>query len=412
MKPQDLNLEARLSREPSFLEQNARRLKYLADSLLEPLAIGAITAYAAIEGTNIPLDKFLEGDPKSVLYAAGAGALAALATAIEVKKGSIRNLMSYRFKKNIGNSKFKDDKKGRLMPPNPGKSGWIKTPALASLIYMLIMPSSNVPYINKSIHHRYSIPKSFDKLKSNIGEIINMEPAVESALNGFDQNTVVHAQILRKTSTEKARRELDEALYRYKLYKELISEAYNNNQLDISGIDYWTFVGLLTHESNLNPNAISPVGAAGIGQQMPWVAKQLNRNVSIYLNYQENLRAYSHKLRYLLHINQNIQKIDQRFVPKESIHMAAEWLAFLTREHPNEDPNTTLLRYNTTPHAIDFAIRNASELLDKKMSQLTYFDIAPYLKDEGRMFTANVIAAAEIMKNPDKYNIKPIKLAK
>lgn len=413
------DLEDRLENKPGFSERNARRGKYLVDSLLAPAAILGTSTYAVINGLNLPLDKFLEGDPKSVLYAFAAGAVALAAAGVEAKYHLVANEIAKSHKRNLQKAKFRDESGIAYVPPNPGWGGWLKTAALATLAYGLAMPQENFPATE--IKNRHSIPYSVNNLAANLSEVLNRNgvvatldtatPPEETSIDatmktedidkGLDPNTVVHAQIMRMTSTKKAKEQMTQAHVGYQTHKKAVQNAYTENNLKSKGISYNTFVGLLARESGFNPHIISPAGAVGIGQQMPWVANELGRKAYVYRGYQGNLRAYAHKLKNMKRNSPDeLFRIDSRFNAEESIKMAAEWLSYIRKSHPNEDVGVSILRYNTRGGAVEFGKTHASRVLNKDKNRITYWEMAPYLKDEGRMYYANVLAAAAIMENP------------
>ncbi len=388
--------------------------------MLAPTAIFGTSAYTLINGLNLPLDKFLEGDPKSVLYAAGAGALVLAAAEVEAKYHLIANAMAQSHKRNLQNTKFRDESGKVHVPPNPRWGGWLKTTALAALVYTLAMPhNKNFPLTK--IRNKHSILYSVNNLAANLSEVLNgngvvtaletatspKETSIDTTLKtkdiakGFDPNTVVHAQIMRMTSTKEAKEQMTQAYAGYQKYKGIVQNAYNKNNLKSKGISYNTFVGLLARESGFNSHIISPTGAAGIGQQMPWVAIELGRKAYVYRGYQNNLSAYAHKLNQKRRNSlDELLRIDSRFNGEESIRMAAEWLSYIRDSHPDEDVGVSILRYNTRGGAVEFGKTHASRVMKKDIKKITYWEMAPYLKDEGRMYYANVLAAAAIMENP------------
>ena len=412
------NLEGKLDDNLNFFERNTRRGKYLLDSLLAPTAILGTSAYAFINGLNIPLDKFLEGDPKSILYAAGAGALVLAAAEVEAKYHLITNTMVQSHKRNLQKANFRDASGRVHVPPNPRWGGWLKTTTLATLVYTLAMPhNENFPLTN--IKNRHSIRYSVNNLAANLSEVLNgvvptldtaaspKETSIDTTLKtkdiakGFDPNTVVHAQIMRMTSTKEAKEQMTQAYAMYQKYKRIVQNAYNKNNLKSKGISYDTFVGLLARESRFDSRIISPVGAGGIGQQMPWVAIELGRKAYVYRGYQNNLSAYAHKLKEKRRNSfDELLRIDSRFNAEESIKMAAEWLSYIRDSHPDEDVGVSILRYNTLGGAVEFGKTHASRVLKKDRSKITYWEMAPYLRDEGRMYYANILAVAAIMENP------------
>lgn len=424
-------LEERVLEKPSFLARNLCRIKYTFDSILEPSLVGLGAVSLALNATNLPLDKFLEGDPKSVLYAAGIGAFGTTFAFVEAKKGYIRKFMHHRFKENL-RKVYPRKKHGiRPSPQDPGTYGWLKTTAIASLVYMLVTPTTTI--LDKTLKHPGSIPSSYGKIKSNVEEILNMDSIYEGKENGSNTVTIVEvpkevivevpknidtsritaidAQIYRMTSSDKAKKNLGKALYRYQNYcKDIIKEAHEKNKLAELGISYELFAGLLTHESRLDQLAVSYVGAVGVGQLMPWVAKQLGRNSYTYKNYQANLRAYSHKLKKLTSEKSldELKKLDDRFDRKKNIYMSAEWLARLRRTHKDEDSDITLARYNTDPRAILFAKDMALKVLET--DSVLYNEMRHYLQEQGRMFSINVNATSMIIANYHKYGITPVKV--
>jgi len=419
-------LEERISDMPGFFTKNLRRMKYAVDSILEPSLVGLGAASLALNATNIPLDKFLEGDPKSVLYAAGIGALGATSAFVEAKKGYIRNFMKDRFRENIRKGYPRKRNGVRPTPQDPGLSGWLKTTAITGLVYMLTAPSTNIPIIDKTLNHPGNIPSSYGRLESNVEEIWGRESIYGGRENGStvvevpksidgSKITAIDAEIYRMTISKKTKMNLGKGIYRYEKYKNIIKEAYKKNNLAELGINYELFAGLLAHESNgLDPFAVSYLGAAGIGQQMPWVAKELGRNAFTYKGYQADQKAYAHKLKILVRDNKKsldkLKKVDNRFDAKESIHMAAEWLAMLRRNNQNEEPNIAILRYNTAPYAIDFAKDRASKALGKNKDSVSYNELRHYLIPEGEKFSIKVNAMAEVLTNPQKYGITPVKV--
>lgn len=126
-------------------------------------------------------------------------------------------------------------------------------------------------------------------------------------------------------------------------------------------------------ESALNPDAVSPVGAAGLWQFMPGTAKNLGMEVNTV--------------------------VDERRDPVKSSRMGAKYLKQLYEIFG--DWSLAIAAYNCGPGNVNKAIRRAGG------GRKDFWSIYPYLPAETRGYVPAFIAANYVMNYHKEHGIKP-----
>ncbi|MBR1732448.1 MAG: transglycosylase SLT domain-containing protein [Alloprevotella sp.] len=179
-------------------------------------------------------------------------------------------------------------------------------------------------------------------------------------------NDVVQGFIDRYTNRQ--RRAVAAMLGTANLYVPMFEEALDYYGLPLE-LKYLPVI-----ESALNPNAVSPAGAAGLWQMMLSTGKQYNLEVN--------------------------SRVDERRDPIKSTWAAARLLRDLFKIYG--DWHLVLAAYNCGPGNVNKAIHRAGE-------QRNYWKIYPYLPKETRGYVPAFIAANYIMNYYCDHNICPMR---
>jgi membrane-bound lytic murein transglycosylase D len=171
---------------------------------------------------------------------------------------------------------------------------------------------------------------------------------------------------------------LRETWARKKQYWPLILKSFTAQQLP-EEIAYVAWV-----ESYFNPVAESPVGARGMWQFMPSTARQYGLRVD------ENWKSGGH---------------DDRIDPVKQTPAAAKYLANLLKEFGGESFMLAIASYNKGEQGM----RNVLHTLSWRKSERDFWHLyrLKKLPDETLEYVPQILAAAIIGNNPQKYGLDP-----
>ena len=193
--------------------------------------------------------------------------------------------------------------------------------------------------------------------------IIKRLRAIENPLVEHQYNTVVKGYL--KSYLLLHREKSERILGRSVLYFPLFEEHLRKNELP-DKLKYLSVV-----ESALNPRAVSPAGAMGLWQFMPYTGRE-----------------------YGLEIN---DMVDERRDPHKSTQAAAEYLARHYAKY--NDWALTLAAYNGGAGRVNRAI--------KRGRSKNFWTIRRYLPRETRNYVPAFIAATYLMENYKEHDINP-----
>ncbi len=172
-----------------------------------------------------------------------------------------------------------------------------------------------------------------------------------------------------KTLPEMQGRIDDRLLYPF-IYPELLL-----NVSRLYSIDPYLILSIIREESRYNPEAISPAGAIGLMQIMPYTAERLIRATSF--NHQERSQKVFNASwpQYLQNHSNNFQRL---YDPELNIHLGALYFKRLLEQY-KETP-LAIAAYNAGERAVDSWLRNNYSSMDEFIEDIPYGETMNYVK--------------------------------
>ena len=398
--------------EKGFLVRIGRRVKHASDIVL--LAAPAVTAatYLTANQFNEPLEQMLEGNPNAILtaYTNGAYVLLSLASSYLIGKYLLKIPQVRRFAADLWKEKWKKIKSA--IEPSA-----ISYASAFALISLLTLPIDESKFNNsfKNPFNLFNAINSVRRLSINIEDLGKIQRFYRDGefkeyAQGFNDRVMqesIDAQVGRKLENPEARAQLGRALYRLPKYEGFIKAAYEKYMLTEKGLSYNLFLAALVNESSLDPNAVSPQCAVGIGQQLADYARKLG--FAVHTTGFENKPGDACQKAFLAEFKRNpngLRKNDARLNPKLSIEMMAMGLAISRNKYPHEAPEFAFVRY----HSGEEGVRRAQKLVGygAPKTNVPVWRVIMRLGPNGSRYIANVAATDRIIQNYSEFGIVPI----
>ena len=392
--------EEKLDEIYEWSKEKAKSAGVKAASGLESIALYGAPLPLIAAGSTLAATSALDlTESRGPWYLAGASVLVGITSAalaaIEYKYGPVRAYLSHSFRNGIEKAKKATDAKIPLL----------KAGALAATLWALPI-SYTVSNLPTQIE-RGSIPV---KLTREITQEQKREIPVEYEKIVVDDDgkaaPLLKFHILQLTKNDEVRKKTSAQIIEFNKKYAISGQHYAKKfAVDTKKFSTSHLFGLLSTESELNPYVVSRVGAAGIGQLMPFSAEfylgqcgggsvyktkesnQANRmkdpkiREKLFSEYANALRSKRNQSLKRDPSGKELERIHAPFNPEKAICMTTAYLKKTQENHPKEASEVHSLRYHTGGDLIRWAMEQGQRWGDP--------DFKDWVQYTGRHDSAN-----------------------
>ncbi len=406
----------------NFIQALPIRTYHTLDTLVEPAFLGAAAGYGALLAGNYVFDPERTSRPEAIGITAGSIAVGIIGSYVAHKPIG-RAIARWAGKKWDHIRDVHDIATGSVVKNVAlvalGALAIYSTPSeWHELKHRIVDPKKEI--IASTMPERPERPEREPRIPER-SQPERVQPAPEPILPEYHTDNglpaFIKAGIYYSTNTESARRKFESHIGRYngnirsytdKYFDRFLGSGTRNNGRITKDIVF----GLGRWESNgFQPLLVSPMGATGLGQIMPFNAFRYKSECGVgavfYPEYmREAVRKGDKKVyrRYAKDLEQKRDEAIKRGYSPASFHSlfdpGTNWcvtlahLGYLARENPRDLTATLIAKYNRTPGSVD----QAQEIIGSR----DFNDFAHMFRDETAVHVGQVLGGAGIYGNsPD-----------